>query len=58
MRALLRGVGSSSASGDLSGAALVSYLLFEAPFTQEVMALGERDTLAQRQAVCEFFGWL
>ncbi|AVK20162.1 patatin-like phospholipase family protein [Pseudomonas aeruginosa] len=58
VRALLRGVGSSSASGDLSGAALVSYLLFEAPFTQEVMALGERDTLAQRQAVCEFFGWL
>src|SRR3546814_2189303 len=52
VRALLRGVGSSSASSDLSGSALASYLLFEAPFTQEVMALGERDTLAQRQAVC------
>ncbi|MDR7070884.1 NTE family protein [Pseudoxanthomonas japonensis] len=58
VRALLRGVGSSSASSDLSGSALASYLLFEAPFTQEVMALGERDTLAQRQAVCDFFGWL
>ncbi|PTU81017.1 Patatin [Pseudomonas indoloxydans] len=58
VRALLRGVGSSSASSDLSGSALASYLLFEAPFTQEVMALGERDTLAQRQAVCDFFRWL
>ncbi|PNG07809.1 MULTISPECIES: patatin-like phospholipase family protein [unclassified Variovorax] len=57
VRALLRGVGSSSASSDLSGSALASYLLFEAPFTQEVMALGERDTLMQQRAVCDFFGW-
>lgn len=57
VRALLRGVGSSSASGDLSSSALASYLLFEAPFTQEVMALGERDAFAQRREICDFFGW-
>ena len=40
-----------------SGEALASYLLFEAPFTRELMALGERDTLARRDEVVQFFGW-
>ncbi|WP_200137118.1 MULTISPECIES: hypothetical protein [unclassified Pseudomonas] len=57
VRALLRGVGSSNASGDLRSAALASYLLFEARFTQELMALGERDTLQRRDDVLAFFGW-
>ena len=26
-------------------------------FTRELMALGRADTLAQRDAVCRFFGW-
>lgn len=57
VRALLRGVGSSSATGDARGAALASYLLFEAPFTRELMALGEADTRARRDEVLAFFGW-
>lgn len=57
VRALLRGVGSSSSSGDARGAALASYLLFEAPFTRELMALGEADTHARRAEVLAFFGW-
>jgi NTE family protein len=57
VRALLRGVGSSSRSGDAQGAALASYLLFEAPFTRELMALGRADTLSRRDEVEAFFGW-
>lgn len=57
VRALLRGVGSSSQTGDAQGAALASYLLFEAPFTRELMALGRADTLARRNEVEAFFGW-
>ncbi|MES1265691.1 MAG: patatin-like phospholipase family protein, partial [Variovorax sp.] len=34
-----------------------SYLLFESGFTRELMELGRADTLAQRDAVCAFFGW-
>ena len=37
--------------------ALASYLLFEAPFTRELIALGESDTLARRHEVLQFFGW-
>jgi NTE family protein len=57
VRALLRGVGSSSVAGDSRGAALASYLLFEAPFTRELMDLGEADTRARRDEVLAFFGW-
>ncbi|MEO7245288.1 MAG: patatin-like phospholipase family protein [Rubrivivax sp.] len=57
VRALLRGVGSSSRPGDPQGAVLASYLLFEAPFTRELMALGAADTHARRDEVAAFFGW-
>lgn len=57
VRALLRGVGVSGAAGSTSGAALASYLLFEADYTRELIALGEADTLARREEVRRFFGW-
>jgi len=57
VRILLRGIGASSASTDLRGAALASYLLFEAPFTCALMELGRRDTLARGDEVKAFFGW-
>ncbi|WP_077035224.1 patatin-like phospholipase family protein [Pelomonas sp. KK5] len=53
MRAMLRGVGGSGAGG----AALTSYLLFEPPFTNELINLGMSDTLARRSEVQRFFGW-
>ena len=39
------------------GAALASYLLFEAPYTRELVALGVADTMARRDEVRAFFGW-
>lgn len=59
VRTLLRGVGVSrrQAGQDARGAALASYLLFEAPYTRALMALGEADTLARRAEVLAFFGW-
>ena len=59
VRALLGGVGVSSrlASQGARGAALASYLLFEAPYTQALIALGEADTLARRDEVLAFFDW-
>ncbi|MDT7834137.1 patatin-like phospholipase family protein [Aquabacterium sp. OR-4] len=57
VRALLRGVGVGGVGPDARGAALASYLLFEAPFTKELMALGEADTLARADEVYQFFAW-
>lgn len=65
VRSLLRGVGvggaevgtAAGAEAGVQGAALASYLLFEAPFTRELMALGEADTEARRDEVLRFFGW-
>jgi len=57
IRALLRGVGVSGRGDDARGAALASYLLFEAPYTRELMALGRADTFARRDEVMQFFGW-
>jgi len=57
IRALLRGVGVSGSGDDARGAALASYLLFEAPYTRELMALGRADTFARRDEVMAFFGW-
>lgn len=57
VRALLRGAGVGKAGPRAQGAALASYLLFEAPYTRELMALGERDTHARADEVRRFFGW-
>lgn len=57
VRTLLRGVGVSGSGDDARGAALASYLLFEAPYTRELMALGRADTFARRDEVMGFFGW-
>ncbi|RTL46725.1 MAG: patatin-like phospholipase family protein [Burkholderiales bacterium] len=40
--------------GRREGAALASYLLFESAFTQELLALGEQDGMAQRDALASF----
>jgi NTE family protein len=52
VRALLAGIGAT----ETRGAALASYLLFEAGYTRELMALGRRDTQARRADVLAFFG--
>jgi NTE family protein len=57
VRALLRGVGVGGLGREAQGAALASYLLFEGPYTRELIALGEADTLARRADVVKFFGW-
>lgn len=57
VRTMLRGIGVSGRGEDARGAALASYLLFEAPYTRELVALGMADTLARRDDVRSFFGW-
>jgi len=36
---------------------MASYLLFEADYTLELIALGREDARRQREQVIEFFGW-
>ena len=57
VRALLHGVGVSGQGRAARGAALASYLLFESGYTQELLALGEADTLSRRDEVVKFFEW-
>lgn len=58
VRSLLRGVGvRGNGNGRQGGAALASYLLFEAGYTRELMRLGMSDTMARRDEVLAFFDW-
>lgn len=50
VRALLRGIGAMNPDGG----ALVSYLLFEPPFTRALIDLGYGDTMARRDEVRNF----
>ena len=57
VKSLLRTLGANPASFQDQGSALVSYLLFEAAYTRELIALGEADALAQHDDIHRFFGW-
>lgn len=50
MRMLLRGLGAKGKQGG----ALVSYLLFEPPYTRALIDLGYQDTMARRDEVLRF----
>ena len=56
IRALLGALGVSQGATGSNGAALASYLLFEADFTRELLALGDADTMRRRDEVLAFFG--
>jgi len=57
VRRLFNILGPRAPRGPRQDGALLSYLLFEAPFTQELIALGRHDALAQRDEIARFFGW-
>ncbi|KMM83892.1 NTE family protein [Pseudomonas taetrolens] len=50
LRMFLRGPGATKTSG----AGVLSYLLFESGYCQELIALGRRDALAKREELCRF----
>jgi len=54
VRFLLRCLGGTRRSG----ATLLTYLLFERPYCRELIDLGFRDTLARRDELLQFLGWL
>lgn len=51
VRMLLAGIGAT----EIRGAALASYLLFEASYTGELIRLGQQDALAHKAEVLSFF---
>jgi len=53
VRLLLGGIGAMNRTGG----ALTSYLLFEAPYTEALIALGYRDAQARRDELQAFFGF-
>ncbi|MDP9044810.1 MAG: patatin-like phospholipase family protein [Pseudomonadota bacterium] len=57
VRTLLNSIGVRGRGAEARGAALASYLLFEARYTRELMALGRADTLRRRADVLAFFDW-
>lgn len=57
VKSLLKTLGASPNTAQGQGNALVSYLLFESAYTQELMALGEADAQAQKEEIHKFFGW-
>lgn len=52
LRVFLRGPGATKTSG----ASVLSYLLFEAGYCNELIELGRRDALAQRDELRRFLG--
>ncbi|MFC3340309.1 patatin-like phospholipase family protein [Paracandidimonas soli] len=54
-RALFRVLGVSAAKGAQRGGALISYLLFEAAYTRELIELGRADCLSRMEEVKAFF---
>ncbi|NYT67742.1 patatin-like phospholipase family protein [Pusillimonas noertemannii] len=55
VRTLFRVLGVSSGSGATTGGALVSYLLFEAGYTRELIRLGRADSMERIEEVKAFF---
>ena len=52
MRIAMKIIGATKGGG---GASLASYLLFEKAFCKELIDLGYRDAMAQRESILEFF---
>ncbi len=57
VRRLFNILGPRAPRGPRQDGALLSYLLFEAPFTQALIALGRQDAMAQKADIVRFFGW-
>lgn len=57
IRTMLAALGVKASAQSTSGAALASYLLFEADYTRELIDMGRSDTFARRGEVEAFFGW-